>query len=151
MGLWRPAARFGAASAAVSAQGPLEEAAILFITSSIVWSQANNREGTQLHPQTENWIKDLLSVAPPIRTRPGFPHIQSLHKPLTLIPQKADRTKPQSQKTNQTDHMDHSLASSMKLRVKPCRAAEDRWDVVESTAQTWPLEEGTAMTSAFLP
>ena len=28
----------------------------------------NNREGTQPHPSTENWIKDLLSMAPPIRT-----------------------------------------------------------------------------------
>ena len=27
---------------------------------------------------TENWIKDLLSMAPPIRTRVSFPHSQSL-------------------------------------------------------------------------
>ena len=33
----------------------------------------NNREGTQPQPSTENWIKDLLSVSPPIRTRPRFP------------------------------------------------------------------------------
>ena len=33
-----------------------------------------NREGTQLHPSTENWIKDLLSMSPPIRTRPSSPH-----------------------------------------------------------------------------
>ena len=33
----------------------------------------------------------------------------SFHKPLILIHQRADRMKPQSQKTNQTDHMDHSL------------------------------------------
>ena len=75
--------------------------------------RSNNREGTQLHPSTENWIKDLLSMAPPIRTRPSFLHSQSLptgsfHKPLILIHQRADR-KPQSQKTNQTGHMDHSL------------------------------------------
>ena len=25
-----------------------------------VWPQVNNREGTQPHPSTENWIKDLL-------------------------------------------------------------------------------------------
>jgi len=40
-----------------------------------------------------NWIKDLLSIAPPIRTRPSFPHSQSLpsesfHKPFILILQK---------------------------------------------------------------
>jgi len=31
----------------------------------IVQHQINSREGTQLHPSTENWIKDLLSMAPP--------------------------------------------------------------------------------------
>ena len=47
---------------------------------------------------TENWIKDLLNMAPPIRTRPSFPLSQSLpsgnfHKPLILFHQKADRVK----------------------------------------------------------
>ena len=50
----------------------------------------------------------------PKRARPNFPHSQSLpprsfHKPLIHIHQRTDRIKPQSQKTNQTDHMDHSL------------------------------------------
>ena len=45
----------------------------------------------------KNWIKDLLSMAP-IKTRPSFPHSQSLppgsfHKPLILIHQRADQTK----------------------------------------------------------
>ena len=58
----------------------------------------NNREGTQSHTSTENLIKDLLSMALPIRTRPSFPHSQSLpsgsfHKPLILIHQKAYRMK----------------------------------------------------------
>ena len=34
----------------------------------IVWPQVNNREGTRPHPSTENWIKDLLNMASPIRT-----------------------------------------------------------------------------------
>ena len=47
---------------------------------------------------TENWIKDLLSMAPPIRTRPNFPLSQSLpsgsfYKPLSLLHQRADRLK----------------------------------------------------------
>ena len=51
--------------------------------------KSNNREGTQLHP-SENWIKDWLSSAPPMRTRPSFPHSQSppsgsFHKPLVLL------------------------------------------------------------------
>ena len=57
-----------------------------------------NREGTQPHPSTENWIKDLLSMAPPIRIRPRFPLSQSLpsgsfHMPLILIHQRADGKK----------------------------------------------------------
>ena len=52
----------------------------------------------QLHPPTENWIKDLLSMALTIRTRPTFPLCQSLpsgsfHKPLILRHQRADRLK----------------------------------------------------------
>ena len=42
------------------------------------WPQVNNREGTQPHPSTENSIKDFLSMAPPIRTRPSFPLSQFL-------------------------------------------------------------------------
>ena len=62
-----------AMSIAVHAQDLPEEVTIIFITSTIVGVQINNKGGTQLHPSTENWIKDLLSMAPPIRTRPNFP------------------------------------------------------------------------------
>ena len=51
----------GALSIAVHAWDLLKEVAIIFITSTIVWPQVNSREGTQLRPSTENWIKDLLS------------------------------------------------------------------------------------------
>ena len=73
----------------VHAWGLLKEGHIIFITSIIVSSQVNSRGGTQLHPSTENRIKNLLSMAPPIRTRPSFPLSQSLpsrnvHKPLIL-------------------------------------------------------------------
>ena len=86
MGVW---------SVAVPAWNLLKEVTIIFITSTIVWPQVNSREGTQLHPSTENWIEDFLSMALPIRTRPSFPLSQSLpsgsfHKPLH---QRADRLK----------------------------------------------------------
>ena len=68
----------GALSAAVHAWDLLKEVSVIFIISTIVWSQVNNREGTQLHPSAENWIKDLLSMALPIRTRPSFPVSESL-------------------------------------------------------------------------
>jgi len=59
-------------SAAVHVQDLLKEV-IIFIFSTIVGLRSNNREGTQPCPSTENWIKDLLSMAPPIRRRPSFP------------------------------------------------------------------------------
>ena len=68
-----------------------------FHMSTIVWPQVNSREGTQLQPSTENWIKDLLSVAPPIRTRPSPPQsvspTGSFHQPLILLHQRADELK----------------------------------------------------------
>ena len=98
MGWWWPAAGLGALSAAVQAWDLLKEVAIIFITSTIVWPQVNSREGTQYQASIENWIKDLLSMAPPIRTKPSFPLSQSLpsgnfHKPLILIHQRTDGMK----------------------------------------------------------
>ena len=61
--------RVGALSVAVCAWDLLKEVTIIFITSTIVWPQVNKREGTQPHSSTENCIKDLLSMAPPTRTR----------------------------------------------------------------------------------
>ena len=65
VGQWWPAAGLGAQSTAVHAWDPLKGTTIIFITSTIVWPQVNNRKGTQPHPSTENWIKDLLSKAHP--------------------------------------------------------------------------------------
>ena len=98
MGRRWPAAGLGALSVAVYAWDLLKEVSIIFITSTIVWPQVNNREGTQPHPTTENWIKDLLSMVQSIRTRPSFPLSQSLpsgsfHKRLILLHQRAGRLK----------------------------------------------------------
>ena len=76
-----PAAGLGALSAALFAWDLLKEVTIIFITSIIVGLRSNNREGTQPHPSTENWIKDLLNMDPPIEQDPVFPS----HKPLILI------------------------------------------------------------------
>ena len=53
-------------------------------------SGEKKREGTQPCSSTENLNKSLLSMAPPTRTRPSFPHSQStpsgsFHKPIILI------------------------------------------------------------------
>ena len=44
----------------------------------IVWLQAKQHGGNTAPPMEENWIADLLSMAPPIRTRTSFPQSQSL-------------------------------------------------------------------------
>ena len=85
----------GAADLGV-AQARSEEVSIFFIIPTIVWPQVNSSEGTQPHPSTETWIKDLLSMAPSIRTSPNFSLSQSLpsrsfHKSLTDLHQRADR------------------------------------------------------------
>ena len=77
---------------------PLKEVTFIFITSTVVWSQVKQQGGNRLHPSTETWTKDLPSITLPIKTRPGFPHSQSLpsgsfHKPLILLHQRADRLK----------------------------------------------------------
>ena len=72
--------RVGGTDVAVHACELLREVTIIFITSTIVWSQVNNREGTQLHPSTEHGIKYLLSMAPPIRTRPSFNLVSLSHR-----------------------------------------------------------------------
>jgi len=74
--------------------GHFKEASIIFITSTIVWSQVKqHRENTATKI---NKKLDLLSMAPPIRTRPSFSHSQylpsrSFHK--SVILQRADRMK----------------------------------------------------------
>ena len=98
VGWWWPDAGLGAVSIAVHVWDLLREVTIIFITSTIVWPQINSREATQLHPSTENWIKDLLSMVLAIRTRPSFQLTQSLpsgsfHKPLILLLQREDKLK----------------------------------------------------------
>ena len=72
MGRWWPAVGSEALRVAVGAWDLLDEAAIFFITSTIAWPQVKQQGGNTAHPSTENWIKDLLSMALPIRTRPSF-------------------------------------------------------------------------------
>ena len=88
MGWWWPTAGLGALSVAVHAWDLLRVVTIVFITSTIVCPQVNSREGTQLHPSTEIWINDLLSMALPIRTRPSFPLSQSVYQEasISLLP-----------------------------------------------------------------
>ena len=74
MGRQWPAAGFGSLSVAVHAWDLLKEVNIIFFTSTIVWPQVKQQGGNEPHSSTENWIKGLLSMARPIRTRPSFLH-----------------------------------------------------------------------------
>ena len=63
-----------------------------------VWLQVKQQGRNTALPIKENWIKDLLNMAPPIRTRPSFPLSQSFpsesfHKALTILYQRAERLK----------------------------------------------------------
>ena len=100
VGQWWPAAGLGAPSAAVPTLDLWKEVDIIFITSTTAWPPVKQQGANTAPPPptTENWIKDLLSIALPIRTRPSFLPSQSLpsgsfHKPLILFHQRADRPK----------------------------------------------------------
>ena len=86
-------------------------------------------------------------MAPPIRTRPSFPLSQSLPSRsfislLSFSIRRQTEWKPELQKTNQTNHLDHNLSNSGKLWTMPCRATQDGWVMVESSDKTWSIEEG---------
>ena len=107
----------------------------------------NNREGTQPHPWTEYWIKDLLSTAPPIRTRPSSPYSQSLsswsfHKLLILIHQRVDRKKTNHRKLTELLTSTTALSNSVKLWAMPHRATQDGQVIVETSDETWSTGEG---------
>ena len=111
------------------------------------WS--NNRDGTQPGPSTENWIKDLLSMALPIRTRPSFPLSQSppsgsFHKPLILLHQRADRQNHNHRKLTNLITWTTALSSSMKLWAMLCRAIQDGRVMVGTSDKRDTLEKGTA-------
>ena len=143
-----PAAGLGAVSVAVHAWDLLKEVTIIFITSTIVLSQVNSREGTKLHPSTENWITDLLSIAPPIRTGPSFPLNQSLpsgsfYKPLTILHQRADRLKT-TVTENKTIRSHGPQPCLTQWNCKPCRVGPPKtdgswWRVLTKRG---PLEKG---------
>ena len=112
-----------------------------------VWPWLNNREGTQSHSLTENWIKDLLSMAPPIKTRPSFHHSQSLplgsfHTSLFLFHQRADKLKNTiTEKITKLITWTTALSNS----VKPSHAwgaNQDRQVMLERSDRIWPTGEG---------
>ena len=84
MGQRWPAPGLQALSVAVHAWDILKEVAIIFISSTIVWPQVKQQGRNTALTSTENWINDLLSMPPPIRTRPFPPQSNQLQGPKYL-------------------------------------------------------------------
>ena len=145
MNQWWPAAELGELSVAGHAWDLLKEITIIFITSTIVWPRyITGREHSPTHQQK---IKDLLTMALPIRTRPNLSLSQSLpsgsfHKPLTLLHQEGRQTENHNhRKLNTLITWATAFSNSMKLRAMPCRVTQtDRswWRVLTKSG---PLEK----------
>ena len=104
----------GTLNTTMCAQVLLKVAAIIFITSTIVWPQVKLQGGNTALPTNRKLHYIFIEHGQFIRTRPSFPHSQSLptgsfHKSVILIHQRAYRMKTQSQKTNKTDYVGHRL------------------------------------------
>ena len=102
------------------------------------WS---NREETQPHPSTENWIKDWLSMAPSIRI--WIPPQSLIRKlPLASYCSPSNRLKTTIKKLTNLITWTTALSNSVKLWATPCMATRDRWVMVESSDKTWSTGEG---------
>ena len=78
--------------------GPFEGCCHCLHSLTIPLLQVKQQGGIQSSSSTENWIKDLLSMASSIRIRPSLPLSQSLtlesfHKSVIFLLQRADRMK----------------------------------------------------------
>ena len=115
MGWCWPASVLGALNLAVHAWDLLKEVAIVFISCTIVWSQVNNREGTSSTHQQKIGLKIYWgcphwSEEDPVSPSVSLSHHEASISLSSFYIRGQTEWKPQSQKTNQTDHMDHSLA-----------------------------------------
>ena len=91
------------------------------------------RVGTQPYPSVDNWIKGLLSKALPTRARLSFSHHQSvpsgsLHKPLSLLHQRADRGSKKNSSPTETKTKPYygKLISMQKQKVTSQMKGKDK-------------------------
>ena len=106
-------------------------------------------ERTQPYPSTENWTKDLMSMAPPIRTRPTLPHRQSLPSGsfqsfLSYSSEGRQNENHNHRKLTKLITWTTALSNSMKLCAMLCRATQGRQVMVESSDKTWSTGEGNS-------
>ena len=97
-----------------------------------------------MSPSTENWIKDLLSMALPIRTRPISPSVSLSHQEASYSPPSEGRQNENHNHRKLTNLITWTtaLSNSMKLWAMPCRATQDRQVMEESSDKTWSTGEG---------
>ena len=84
MGRQWPAAGLGALLVGEQAWDLWREVTIIFITSTIAWSQVKQQGETQPCPATENWIKDLLSWPCPSEQDPVSPSVSLSHQEASI-------------------------------------------------------------------
>ena len=108
-------------------------------------------QGTQPHPSTENWVKDLHSLAPPIRTRLSFPHP---FPPVSLFHQEDSISLlSYSSEGRQNENHNHrkltklitwttALSNSMKLWTMPYRVTNSDGSWWRLLTKWGPLENG---------
>ena len=143
----RPPAGLGTVSATVRAWDILKEYSIIHITSTIVWPQVNNREGAQPHPPKRKLYYKIYGAYPcpseqdPVSLSVSLSHQEASIGLLSSTKEQTD-WKPHSQKTKQSDDMDHSLVLDQGNSAMLCRATQDGWIMVESSDKTWSTGEG---------
>ena len=132
--------------------------------------QKTTREGAQPHPSIENWIPTLPNMALPTRARPSFSHHSSLpsgnlHKPLSLLQQRADRRS----KKNHNSAADKTTLQKVNIYIDVCvcvcvcvcvygfpsgsavkNPPATQETQARSLGQEDPLEKGMEPTSVFL-
>ena len=103
--------RVGGTECSSASMGPVEGGPLYLhhLHHSLASGQTTEREQSPTHQQKIGfkicWAWPRPSEQDPVSLSVSLSH----HKPLILLHQRADRLKPQSQKTNQSNHMDHSL------------------------------------------
>ena len=113
VGQWWPAAGSGILSEAVGAQDLLKEVTIIFITSTKMESQVKQQGGNIALPISRKlkiyWAWLCPSEQDPVAPTVSLSHQEASRNLLSLSIRGQTEWKAQLQKTNQTDHVNHSL------------------------------------------
>ena len=149
MGQQWPAAGLWALSGAVHVWELLKEVAIIFITSTIVWSQVKQHGGNTALPINRKLDWDLLSMAPPTRTIPSFPQSQSLssasfHRYLIYSSEGRHNENHNCIKLIKLITWTTALFNSMKLWAMPCRPPKMDGSWWRLLTKRGPLDKGMA-------